>query len=112
MTGDRLYLTHILECVDRILDYTAGGYAKFRNDIMLQDAVIRNLEIIGEATKHLSAHVRDQHPDIPWRRIAGMRDVLIHDYMGVDIDEVWNVVEFHLGDLREAVQAALAKVEE
>ncbi len=76
---------------------------------MVQDAVIRNFEVIGEATKNLSEAIRAQRPDIPWRRIAGLRDVLIHDYMGVDPAEVWRVVGSHLPELRDAVQQLLSR---
>jgi len=70
---------------------------------MIQDAVIRNFEIIGEAVKHLSEPVKANHSDIPWRRIAGLRDILIHQYMGVDITTVWSVIEEKLSDLKQAV---------
>ena len=66
-----------------------------------QDAVIRQLEIVGEATKHLSEDVRVRHPDVPWRRIAGLRDVLIHDYMGVDLEAVWQVTQKNIPQLKE-----------
>lgn len=67
---------------------------------MIQDAVIRNLEIIGEATKKLSPEIREKHSRIPWKQIAGLRDVLIHDYMRVDALEVWGVVENNLDELK------------
>jgi uncharacterized protein with HEPN domain len=70
---------------------------------MAQDAVIRNFEVIGEATKRLSDAIRNRRPDIPWREIAGFRDVLIHDYMGVNLRRVWLVVEQHLPALRDAL---------
>ena len=108
MNRDAVYLTHILECIDRIEHYTASGYEAFSSDTMVQDAVVRNLEIIGEATKQLSFDLRKQHPQIPWRRIAGMRDVLIHNYMGVDPEEVWNVVDNELEKLKEQVTAIRA----
>jgi len=60
---------------------------------MMQDAIIRNFEIIGETTKHLSLELRQSHPQIQWRGLAGFRDVLIHNYMGVDLDEIWNIIE-------------------
>jgi uncharacterized protein with HEPN domain len=75
---------------------------------MQQDAVIRNFETIGEATKQLSRRLRQAHPELPWRRIAGLRDVLIHDYLGVDLAEVWSVVERDLPELEAKVRAILA----
>ena len=100
MKEDRLYIGHMLDCIARIQAYTTRGYAAFVADTMIQDAVMRNLEIIGEATKQVSTATRHRFPDVPWRRIAGMRDLLIHGYMGVDIDEVWNVVANDLADLK------------
>jgi uncharacterized protein with HEPN domain len=108
VSDDRLYLTHILEAVGKIRAYCAGGRESFLQSPMVQDAVIRNLEIIGEATKKLSAQARRACPGIPWRRVAGMRDVLIHDYMRVDPNEVWRAVESDLPALRDAVERLLA----
>jgi len=75
---------------------------------MVQDAVIRNLEIIGEAVKHLTEQTRSKHPDIPWAAIAGMRDRLIHDYFHVDLNIAWDVVENDLETLRGTLLALLA----
>lgn len=107
MKDDRVYLTHIADAIAQILSYTAGGRAEFMRNRMIQDAVIRNLEVIGEATKNLSDGARAQCPEIPWRRVAGLRDVLIHDYMGVKVSEVWRVVESRLPALHEAVDRLL-----
>lgn len=108
MKDDRLYLTHILESIQRIEEYTATGHDAFAANTMAQDAVMRNLEIIGEATKQLSQELRRNHADVPWRRIAGLRDVLIHDYMGVELDEVWAVIEQNLPSLRSRIEIILA----
>jgi len=88
-----IYIDHIMECIIKIKNYCSGAdYQKFENDIMLQDAVIRNIEIIGEASKKLSNQFRETNDHIPWNDMAGMRDKLIHDYFGVDIEMVWKTV--------------------
>jgi uncharacterized protein with HEPN domain len=81
---DRFYLIHVLERIQRIESYTTGGREAFLASSMIQDAVIRNFEIIGEAAKQVSESFRLLHPGLPWRRLAGFRDVLIHNYPGVD----------------------------
>ncbi len=78
MKDDKLYLIHILECAERIVEYTRGGREEFLSDSKTQDAVIRNFEIIGEAAKRVSDEVRGLAADIPWRRIGGLRDILVH----------------------------------
>lgn len=96
MKKDKLYLQHILECIDNIESYVPNGESDFFSSKLIQDAVIRNLEIVGEATKHVSMDLRAQSPDVPWREMAGLRDVLIHNYFGVDNEIVWNVVKNEL----------------
>ena len=81
--------------------------ADFDSDLKTQSAVIRQLEIIGEATKHLSNELRETYDDIPWRQMAGMRDILIHAYDHVDIDEVWNVVHQALPDVAAKTHSLL-----
>lgn len=107
MIEDRLSLDHIRQAVERIEGYVAAGREEFFRNTMIQDAVIRNFEIIGEAAKHLTDTAKSRAPQTPWRRIAGFRDILIHNYMGVDLEEVWNVIEGSLPNLRLAVQSLL-----
>ena len=76
---------------------------------MIQDAVMRNFEIIGEAVKNLSSDIKEQYPEIPWKRVAGFRDVLIHNYMGIDIEEIWINVQDHLPALKIAVNKMMAE---
>jgi len=96
MKNDSVYLHHICDAIIDIERYTAGGKQAFFAEKIIQDAVIRNLEIIGEAVKNISQQTREKNPDIPWKRIAGLRDILIHQYFGVDLETVWLVVENRL----------------
>lgn len=111
MTDDRTYLGHILDCIERVEAYTHEGRAVFLSSPLIQDAVVRNFEIIGEATKRLTPALTQMRPDIQWRRIAGFRDVLIHQYMGVNLNTVWNVVEHDLPTIKAAVTALLAALQ-
>jgi uncharacterized protein with HEPN domain len=103
MKDDRVYLLHIQEAVIRIREYSAGGMDAFRRDFKTQDAVIRNLEIIGEAVKNLSESTKAARPEIPWKQIGGMRDKLIHHYFGVNLDLVWDTLMRDLPRLDVAV---------
>lgn len=107
MSRDDLYLRHILEAIAKIESYTSVGYDVFSDQSHWQDAVIRQLEIVGEATKRLTSDTRSRHPEIRWRAIAGLRDVLIHQYMGVDLEAVWQVTQSELPSLRAAVEELL-----
>ncbi|MGE0643722.1 MAG: DUF86 domain-containing protein [Nitrospira sp.] len=99
MKDDRIYLLHIRDAIQQILTYTATGPESFFGDRKTQDAVVRNLEIIGEATKRLSQSLKDAHSDIAWKPIAGMRDKLIHEYFGVNLQLIWDVVKRDLPSL-------------
>lgn len=103
MKDDNVYLRHILECIENIESYIPNGKSDFFSSKLIQDAVIRNLEIVGEATKRISQDLREQHPQLPWREMAGLRDILIHNYFGVDNGIVWNVVEEEIPTLKEQI---------
>jgi uncharacterized protein with HEPN domain len=105
---ERVYLGHIRDAINDIKRYAAVGEAVFLSDRMRQDAVIRKLEIIGEAVKRLSDSTRARRTDIPWKQIAGMRDRLTHGYFGVDLGLVWRVAERDLQALDAAVDALLS----
>ena len=105
MKGDYVYIRHIVDATEKIASYVAVGRDVSFATSHWQDAVIRQLEIIGEATKRLSPDLRSRHGQVPWRRIAGLRDVLIHDYMGVDLAAVWEITQRDLPMLQKRLQA-------
>jgi uncharacterized protein with HEPN domain len=104
---DRISLGHIREAIHDIEQYASVGRDAFMTDKMRQDALLRKLEIIGEAVKNLSDNSKRRRPDIPWREIAGMRDRLTHDYFGVDLALVWVTIEKDIPNLRAAVEQLL-----
>ena len=104
MSEDPVYLKHILDAIARIETYAAVGQERFFAEPQCQDAIVRPLEIMGEATKRLSAELRNRHPDIAWRSMSAIRDVLIHNYMGVDLDVVWDVTEHSLPEVKLGVE--------
>lgn len=104
---ERLYLTEILSAAERAIGYCVDGRAAFFADPKTQDAVVRTIEIIGEASKQLSEATRQASPDIPWAKIARTRDRLIHGYYNVDLEIIWEIVQTELPRLRAAVAAVL-----
>jgi uncharacterized protein with HEPN domain len=102
---DRVYLKHILDAMNLIDEYLRDiGYNDFMSRHMVQDAVIRQIEIIGEAAKNLSIPMRDKYPNIPWKKMAGMRDKLVHQYFGVDLDAVWETATKDISELRQKIE--------
>jgi uncharacterized protein with HEPN domain len=105
-----VYLEDILTAAARIASYVEGhDRASFGNDPKTVDAVVRNLEIIGEAVKQIPAGVREQAPAVPWTKIAGLRDILIHAYFGIDLDIVWDVVTTRVPELARSVKPLLGQ---
>jgi len=104
-----VYLKHILDAINKIEQYIKKiDENKFSKDTLIQDGVIRQIEIIGEATKNLSEDFRDKHKQVPWKDIAGMRDKLIHGYFGVDINAVWDTVKKDLPNLKAEITRILS----
>ena len=96
----RDYINDLMEACRDILSFTKGmSYSDFAGDKKTVNAVIRSLEVIGEATKNLPPSFRNKYPDVPWKQMAGMRDKLIHEYFGIDKQMVWQVVEKHIPDI-------------
>jgi uncharacterized protein with HEPN domain len=99
------YLTDIFNAITEVDEFIRDmNFTDFEHDRKTVNAVIRSLEVLGEATKHIPASFRNSHPDIPWSKMAGMRDVLIHDYMGVDLLTVWKVAKERLPLIRPTVK--------
>lgn len=104
----RVYLEDIVGAIARIRRYTSGlSRDAFAADDRTVDAVVRNLEVVGEAVKRLPADLRSRRPEIEWQKIAGLRDILIHEYFGIDVDILWDVIDNKLSAVEEAVTALL-----
>lgn len=105
MKDDKIYIEHIFQSISRINTYLADkNHKSFSDDFLAQDAVVRQLEIIGEATKRISKGLKDLNPNIPWSDMAGMRDILIHDYIDVDIDIVWKTATESISVLEDLLK--------
>jgi len=106
-----LFLSDMMDAIVKIEQWTAGvSYEKFQTNILLQDAIVRNLEILGEAAKNIPEDIRSRYADIPWKRIAGFRDIAIHDYFGVDFEIVWKILTEGIVAVKPALEKVLREV--
>lgn len=105
MKDESIYIDHILLSIKNILNYTKDiSKEEFAKNTLIQDAVIRNFEIIGEAAKKISFDFKQVHFEVPWKEMAGMRDKLIHDYIGIDIQVVWDTIQQDLPNLQKIIK--------
>lgn len=110
MKDDTVYLKHINECIRRIQDNIIGGRDRFMASHTLQDAVLRNLQTMTEATMCLSEGLKATHPEIEWARIVAFRNVLVHNYLGVDMERIWDVLQRDVPVLKQAVLIMLEDI--
>ncbi len=97
-----VYVDHMLDCIHRIDEYI-DSKEQFYSSQLVQDAVVRNLQIMAESSQRLSSKIKQNYPDIPWKGISGFRSILVHDYLGIDLDMIWSVVEQDLSELEKAL---------
>jgi uncharacterized protein with HEPN domain len=90
--SDLVYLVHMRECLDRIIEYTRSGRDGFMRSLLIQDGVARNLHLVAESSQRVSQALKLQHPLIDWRGLSAFRNVMVHDYLAIDLDEVWDIV--------------------
>lgn len=106
--NDLVYIEYILDCIRKIREYSTGlTFTEFKVNELVQDAIIRNIEIIGEASKHVSLGTKQTYNNIPWKEISGMRDKLIHDYIGVDVKVIWKTVKEDIPLLEKLISEIL-----
>jgi uncharacterized protein with HEPN domain len=104
---DRLYLIHVRESIGRIEEYTAEGREAFFADTRTQDAVLRNLQTLAESTQRLSANLKAARPEVDWRGISGLRNLLVHEYLGINLVRVWKIVQPDLPVLKRQIEMLL-----
>lgn len=111
--SDIIYIYHIRDSIVKVIDYTNSvEETGFKSNPMMQDAVIRQIEVIGEASSKLSKIFRDKYNQIPWKNIVGMRNKLIHDYFGVDISAVWETVKNDIPLLKKEIDSLITNLDQ
>ena len=111
MKSDKVYLQHILDMIGRIESATSEGKAAFLASELHQDAVLRNLHTMTETTQWLSSDLKTASPDVEWKMLAAFRNVLVHDYLGIDLELVWTVITRDIPEFKEKIAAILGEVE-
>lgn len=111
MKDERVYVAHILRCISKIEEYVAGGSEVFSSSSLVQDAVLRNLQTLAESTQRLSTASKSRRPEVDWAALAGLRNVLVHAYLGVDLNQVQQALEQDMPQLKIACLALLAELE-
>jgi len=107
VTRDRLFLEHIGHCIARVEEYISDGREVFMSSQLIQDAVVRNLQTLAESTQRISQQLKTDHPSIDWRNISGFRNVVVHNYLGIDANQIWEIVVHDLPELKEQVELIL-----
>jgi uncharacterized protein with HEPN domain len=107
MKDDRLYLIHVQEAIERIEEYTQEGEEYFLEDRKTQDAVLRNLHILAESSQRISDNLKEQFPQVDWRILSAFRNVVVHDYLGISLSRIWDIVENDLPGLKEQIAVIL-----
>jgi uncharacterized protein with HEPN domain len=103
MKDDRIYLDHILDCINWIRQFTEEGAEFFSKDRRTQSAVLRELQTLSESTQRLSDEFREKHPEVPWQNIAGFRNILVHGYLGIKMERIWEIIQRDLPLLESAL---------
>jgi uncharacterized protein with HEPN domain len=111
MKDESVYINHILECLEWIADYTSKGRESFLVDRKTQSAVFRELQTMAESVKRLSSTHKDAHPEVFWQGIIGFRNVLVHDYLGIKLGRIWNIIENDLPVLLKAINTIKKEIE-
>ena len=107
---DSLYLIHIRECLTRVADYTVGGQSEFMAETKTQDAVLRNLQIMGESTQRLSDSLKAGNPQVEWSELSAFRNILVHNYLGMDLALIWQIVTDDLPAFRQQIDTMIVSM--
>ena len=109
-TRDALYLIHIRECLTRVDEYTSGGRDEFMDDTKTHDAVLRNLQTMGEATQRLSNALKAAYPEVDWSELAAFRNILVYNYRGMDLVQIWQIITDNLPLFRQQIEAMIVSM--